>query len=57
MISLVTWTEMKKKQEIFGGDFGVIFMSIIYKMQIIILKSYAEGLILGTNTEKLYSIF
>ena len=48
-------TETNKEHFHFGGDFKVLLMIIIYKMQIIVLKSDAKGLILGTNTDSLYS--
>ena len=50
-------TEMNKEHICFGGDFEIRLMSIIYKMQIIVLKNDLKGLTLGTNTDKLYSFF
>ena len=44
---------MNKEHFCFGGDFEIFLMRIIYKMQIIVLKNDAKGLILGTNTDKL----
>ena len=49
--------EMNKEYVCFVGNFEMFLMSIIYKMQIMSLKNDSKGLILGTNTEKLYSIF
>ena len=48
---------MNKEHFLFGGDFEIFLMSIIYKRQIIVIKNGYKGLILGTDTEKLYSIF
>ena len=50
-------TEMNKEYYYFGGDFEVFLMSIIYKVQIIILKNDSKGLILGTDTGNFSSFF
>ena len=47
-------TEMNKKHELFGGDFEILLMSIIYKMPIIIFQNDSKGLLMVTNTESLY---
>ena len=46
----MTLTEMNKEHELFGGDFEILFMSIIYKMPIITFQNDSKGLILITNT-------
>ena len=50
-------TEMNKENYCFGGDFEIFSLSMIYKMQIIVLKNDSKGLTLRTDTEKLYFIF
>ena len=39
----------------FDGDFEVILMSIVYKMQTIFFKNDSNGLILGTDTDDHYA--
>ena len=36
---VMTLTEMNKEYELFGSDFEILIIDIIYKMQIIILQS------------------
>ena len=50
-------TKMNNEHYCFGGDFEILLMSIIYKMQIVVLKNDTKGQILCTDTKKLYSIF
>ena len=45
---------MNKEHELFGGDFEILLMSIIYKMPIIIFQNDSKGLLMVTNTESLY---
>ena len=52
----MTSTDMNKKHFRFGGDFEIFSMNNIHRMQIIVLKNDSKGLILETDTEKLYSI-
>ena len=47
-------TAMNKKHFHFGSDFKIFLMSMIFKMQITILKNDLKGLILGTDTDKIY---
>ena len=47
--------EMNMKHLRFGSHFGIFLVSMICKMQIIILKNDPKDLILGTDTDKLYS--
>ena len=54
---VITSTEMNKEHICFGGDLKIFLYSIIYKFRIIILQNTSKSLILGTHTEKLYSIF
>ena len=42
----MTSYEMNKKCYHFGGDFEICLMSMIYKMQIIVIKNDSKGLIL-----------
>ena len=51
----MTSSEMNKKHFFVGGDFEIFLMSMIYKMKIIVLQSDSKGIILGTDTDKLYS--
>ena len=53
---VMTLTEINKEHKRFGGNFKIFLMSIIYKMQIIVLQDESKGLILGTNTE-IFSLF
>ena len=50
-------TKMNMDYIHFGGDEEILLMSIIYKMQIILIQNDSKGLILETDTEKLYSVF
>ena len=54
---VMTLTEMNKEHELFGGNFEILLMSIIYKMIINIFQNDSKGLILVTNTESLYSTY
>ena len=42
------------KEHFYFHDFKIFLISIIYKMQIIVLKNDIKGLILRTDTDKLY---
>ena len=53
----MTVTEMNKENELFGSDFEISLISIIYKMPIIIFQNESKGLLVVTNTESLYSTF
>ena len=53
----MTATEMNKEHELFGDDFEILLMSIIYEMPIIIFQNDSKGLFMVTNTESLYSTF
>ena len=44
-------TEMNKENYCFGGDFEIFSLSMIFKMQIIVLKNDSKGLILITDTD------
>ena len=50
-------TEMNKEHFCFGGDFETFLTSMIYKIQINVLKNdlILKGLILGIDTDKLHS--
>ena len=50
-------TEMNKEHKLFGGDFEIFLMSIIYKIPIIIFQNDCKGLLMATNTESLYSTY
>ena len=47
--------EMNTEHFRFSGDFEIFLISIVNKMQMIVLENDLKGLILGTNTDKLYS--
>ena len=49
--------DINQEHSFFGGDVKIFLISIIYKMQITVLKNDSKDLILGMDTEKLYSIF
>ena len=53
---VMTLTEINKEHKLFGGNFKIFLMSIIYKMQIIVLQDESKGLILGTNTEIFFPV-
>ena len=48
---------MIKEPEFFGGEFEMLFMSIICKMQIIVLINDSKSLIIKTDTENMYPFF
>ena len=53
----MTLTEMNQEHELFGGDFEILLMSIIYKMTIIIFPNDSKGMLMVTKTESLYSTY
>ena len=53
----MTLTEMNKEYELFGSDFEILLVSIMYKMPIIIFQNDSKGLLMATNTESLHSIY
>ena len=52
---MMTSTEMNKENYHLGGDFKIFLMSMINKTQNIILKNDSKGLILGTDSDQLFS--
>ena len=53
----MTLTEMNKKHTLFGSDFRLFLMSIIYKMPIIIFQNDSKGLLMVINSNSLYSVY
>ena len=47
----MTLTEMNKGHELFGGGLEILFMRIMYRIQITILQNDSKALIVITDTE------
>ena len=52
---VMTFTEMNNEHCCFGGGYGIFLISMINKMQIIVVKNDLKNLIVGTENDKLYS--